>query len=144
MTQEEMLKKIIDAYLTDPISYGSMYILPDGRLLYLGDSGWGHANVSYFINQNGHEIDYKEGTASKLLKSLGWIRLNTKLKFIDFCDTMFTSAQETQLEYAIDYMENDVQVTVKGQSKIYKNVSAEYILSRVKRCYSSGTLYENK
>ena len=144
MTQQEVLQKIIDTYQTDHIGYGSMYILPDGKLLYLGDSGWGHASVSSYINENGYEINYKEGTASNLLKSLGWIRLNTKLRFIDFCDNVFTSAQEPQLEYAIDYMEKDVQVTVKSQSKIYKNVSAEYILSRVKRCYSLGTLYENK
>lgn len=121
-----------------------MYILPDGRLLYLGDSGWGHAEVPNFINQNGYEINYQEGTASKLLKSLGWIRLNTKLKFIDFCDRMFTSEQEKQLKFAVDYMKNDIQVTVKNQSKIYNGVTTEYIISRVKRCYSSGSLYENK
>ena len=144
MTQQEVLQKIIDTYKTDHIGYGSMYILPDGTLLYLGDSGWGHASVSSYINENGYEINYKEGTASNLLRSLGWIRLNTKIRFIDFCDKVFTSQQETQLEYAIDYMENDIQVIVKGQSKVYKDVSAEYIINRVKRCYSSGILYENK
>lgn len=70
MTQQEVLQKIIDTYKTDHIGYGSMYILPDGALLYLGDSGWGHANVSSYINENGYEINYKEGTESSLLKSL--------------------------------------------------------------------------
>ena len=141
---DSVLNSIIEKYSTNSISYGSMYILPDGTLLDLGDSGYGHSDLSAYLNDVGVENDYEQGKASKLLKSLGWIRLNTKLKFIDFPDKMFTSAQEQKLKDAIDYMGNDVQVTVGGQTKIYKDKIPEYILYRVKRSYSSGTLYESK
>lgn len=140
---DSVLNSIIEKYSTNSISYGSMYILPNGTLLDLGDSGYGHSDLSAYLNDVGVENDYEQGKASKLLKSLGWIRLNTKLKFIDFPDKMFTSAQEQKLKDAIDYMGNDVQVTVNGQTKIYKDKIPEYILYRVERCYSSGTLYES-
>lgn len=141
---EDTINSIIETYKTDRIVYGSMYILPDGTLLDLGNSGYGHSDLSRYLNDVGIEIDYELGKASKLLKSLGWIRLNTKLKFIDFPDNVFTSEQEDRLKEAIDYMGNDIQVTAKGQSKVYKDKIPEYILGRVKRLYSSGTLYEER
>lgn len=141
---EDTLNNIIETYKTDRIAYGSMYILPDGTLLDLGNSGYGHSDLSSYLNNIGIEIDYELGKASKLLKSLGWIRLNTKLNFIDFPDNVFTSKQEDKLKEAIDYMGNDIQVTAKGQSKVYNGELPEYIISRVKRLYSSGTLYEER
>lgn len=141
---EDTINSIIETYKTDKITYGSMYILPDGTLLDLGNSGYGHSDLSSYLNNIGIEIDYELGKASKLLKSLGWIRLNTKLNFIDFPDNVFTSKQEDKLKEAIDYMGNDIQVTAKGQSKVYKGELPEYIISRVKRLYSSGTLYEER
>ena len=141
---EDTINNIIETYKTDRIVYGSMYILPDGTLLDLGNSGYGHSDLSSYLNDVGVEIDYELGKASKLLKSLGWIRLNTKMKFIDFPDNVFTSEQEDRLKEAIDYMGNDIQVTAKGQSKVYKDKIPEYILGRVKRLYSSETLYEKR
>lgn len=144
MDKQLAIASIIGYYKTDHITYGSMYILPDGTLLDLGSTGYGHSDLSAYLDELGIEIAYRPGTASKYLRSLNWVRLNTKLKFIDFPDKVFTSKQERKLTEAIDYMQDDIQVTVKGQSKVYKGVTTEYIIDRVKRCYSSGNLYEEK
>lgn len=142
--QKEAISTIISKYKITSIPYGSMYILPNGTMLDLGNSGYGHAMISDYLNECGVEIDYEIGRASKLLKSLGWIRVNTKLRFIDFPNSMFTDAQEEKLKDAIDFMRDDIQVTVLNQSRVYRDVTPEYIIERVKQCYTFGVLREEK
>lgn len=142
--QKEAIDTIISTYKTNHVTYGSMYILPNGIMLDLGNSEYGHAIVSDYLNECGVEIDYEIGRASKLLKSLGWIRINTKLRFIDFTNSMFTDAQEEKLKDAIGFMKTDIEVTVLGNSKVYRNVTPEYIIEWVKQCYTFGVLHEEK
>lgn len=137
------IKTLIASYKTFAITLGSMYILPDGTLLDLGDSGYGHSNVSEYLNELGLEKDYEMGKSSKLLKEMGWIRLNTKLKFIDLSETKPTEAQYEQLLRALDFMKDDIQITSKTGFKIYKNVDSDYILDRIKRYYATGVFYES-
>lgn len=38
----------------------------------------------------------------------------------------------------------DIEVTVLGNSKVYRDVTPEYIVERVKQCYTFGVLHEEK
>lgn len=140
--QEKVIAEVIEKYKCSAIMLGSMYILSDGTLLYLGDTGFGHSELSETLEFLNIEKDFEPGKASKLLRGLGWIRLNTKIKFIEFTDVLPTAKQEVVLLKALEFMHNDVQVYVKDKTKIYKDRLPEDVLKLVKRCYSSGTLYE--
>lgn len=143
-------KELLKDYIKDSFSLGSYYIAEDGTIYDLGNSGYGHAEVSALLDDNGLEVDYKEGTSSKFLKSSGWIRLNTNLNFIELPDTAITTDQEASLLLALDAMHKNfkvgdsIQVLGKDNSVTYKDCASDYILDRIKRYYSSGTLYENK
>ena len=143
MTKEELLQIIINEYKCSGIAYGSMYILPDGVLLDLGDSGYGHSNLSLLLDEYGFEINYEPGKASKLLKYMGWIRLNTKINFIDLSNIKPTNEQYKKLLIALDYMKEYQITTPDKQVKIYKNRVSDDIIKLIKRYYASGVLYEN-
>ena len=143
MHREEFLKIIINDYKCNDIIWGSMYILPDGTLLNLGDSGYGHSDLSTLLNDYNFEVNYQSGKASPLLKSLGWIRLNTKVKFVDLPKIKPTDIQYEKLLLALDYMKSDYQITCPdNQFKIYKDRVSDDVIKLIKRYYSSGILYE--
>ena len=143
MTKEESLEIITNEYKCSGIICGSMYILPDGMFLDLGDSGYGHSNLSSLLDEYGFEINYEPGKTSKLLKSMGWIRLNTKIKFIDLSNIKPTNEQYEKLLIALDYMKEYQITTSDKQVKIYKNRVSDDIIKLIKRYYASGVLYEN-
>lgn len=141
---EDVLSEIIEKYKTTQFHINaSMYILPDGTLLDLGDSGFGHSNLSSYLNDCGIEIDYKECHPSKFLQSLGWIRVNNRYQFITLSNKRPTSNQYEQLIKLFDMYKTDYQVTTAdGQHKVYNNRTSEEVIKLIKRYYTSGTLYE--
>ena len=142
-------KELLKPYITNHFSTGSYYIDENGIIYNLGNSGYGHAEVSELLNDNGLEIDYKIGKSSKFLKSAGWIRLNTNLNFIELPEKRITEEQKNSLLLALDLMLNNVkmdkkvQVTVNDQRTDYEKCLPEYIIKRIERYYTSGTLYES-
>ena len=92
------VEDIIKTFETDSIAYGAMYFLPDGRILDLSVLEYGHSEFMALINS----------TASAL-KEQGWIRLNTKLKYIEKPKEI-TAAQAARLESALAFMGEDVQI----------------------------------
>lgn len=143
-------KELLKPYITNHFSTGSYYIDENGIIYDLGNSGYGHAEVSELLNDNGLEIDYKIGKSSKFLKSAGWIRLNTNLNFIELPEERITEEQKRSLLLALDLMLNNVkmdkkvQVNANNQRAEYENCLPEYIIKRIERYYTSGTLYESK
>lgn len=57
----------------------------------------GHADVSAWLNEKGLEIDYRLGEPSKLLYLKGWLRLNTKVGYIEEPHGVFTERQRERL-----------------------------------------------
>lgn len=142
MTIKDAIDILVKNYKGYTVGYGSVYIMPNGTILNLGDSGYGHGNVSYFLNENGLEIDYQPGKASKRLRNLGWIRVNTKVKFIEMPNFMYNESQEEPLKEAIRLMGNDVQIAINNDRKIYQNVATDYIIDRIKKYYQFGIFFE--
>ena len=68
------LKEITFRYLTDTLPYGALYITDKGRICDLSMLENGHAD---FWAELGIE------NAKEYLESLGWIKANTKLGYID-------------------------------------------------------------
>lgn len=143
MTLKDAIDILVKTYKGNNVGYGSVYIMPDGTFLNLGDSGYGHSNISYFLNENGLEIDYQPSKASKRLRNLGWIRVNTKVKFIEMPNFMYNESQEEPLKEAIRFMGNDVQIAINDDRKIYQNVDTDYIIGRIKKYYQFGRFFES-
>lgn len=143
-------KELLKDYVTTSFGLGSYYIDEDGTIYDLGNSGYGHAQASKLLNDNGLEVDYEPGKASKFLRSNGWIRINTNLNYIELPDKRLTSAQENSILLALDSMHNNfkfgdsIQITGKDTFKVYTNCTSDYLLNRIKRYYTTGKLYESK
>lgn len=141
-------KELLKPYITNHFSTGSYYIDENGTIYDLGNSGYGHAEVSELLNNNGLEIDYKIGKSSRFLKSAGWIRLNTNLNFIELPEKRITEEQKKQLIPALDVMFNnvkmdrEVQIIAGKQKTTYTDCLPKYVIKRIERYYTSGTLYE--
>ncbi|MGN0804162.1 MAG: hypothetical protein ACI4MN_02125 [Candidatus Coproplasma sp.] len=79
-------EKYIKKFLTDTIALGAMYILPDGRMLDLS------------LLENGHSDFFAiTGLSAEDLKKQGWIRLNTKVGYIELPFGQITKEQELAL-----------------------------------------------
>ena len=147
--EDEYKKQIIDGiiakYQTPCFQLNSsMYILPDGTLLNLGDTGYGHSDLSKYLHDCGIEQDYKQGQASNFLFSLGWIRVNNRYKFITLPKVKLTSNQYQKLIELFDMYKTNYQVsTLDNQTKTYNDRTSDEVVGLIKRYYSSGTLYEN-
>jgi hypothetical protein len=99
----EQINAIAERYVVDNFQMGSMFILPDGKLLYI---------------QNGHQSffdEIKDAVAdckapAYTLTKLGWIRLNTQVKYINIKGITATTKQKELIEQAVDFMGCDVQI----------------------------------
>ena len=83
---------------TDEPVFGAMYITPSGTLIDCSAFPNGHADVSAWLNEKGLEIDYRLGEPSKLLYLKGWLRLNTKVGYIEEPHGVLTAQQRERLE----------------------------------------------
>jgi hypothetical protein len=82
---------------------GSMFILPDGKLLYMQN---GHQS---FFDEIKNAVSDCKAPAYTFTK-LGWIRLNTQVKYINIKDITPTSVQKELIKQAVAFMGGDVQI----------------------------------
>ena len=92
------LRELEQKYKTDEPVFGAMYITPFGTLIDCNMFPNGHADVSAWLNEKGLEIDYRLGEPSKLLYLKGWLRLNTKVGYIEEPHGVLTAQQRERLE----------------------------------------------
>lgn len=92
------IDKLITKFKTDEIAYGAMYILPDGRMLDLSLLENGHAEFWEIVNCSAEE-----------LKANGWLRLNTKLKYVEL-PSQPTAQQMMRLKNIFDLYGDNFQI----------------------------------
>ena len=92
------LRELEQKYKTDEPVFGAMYMTPFGTLIDCSMFPNGHADVSAWLNEQGLEIDYRPGEPSKLLYLKGWLRLNTKVGYIEEPHGVLTARQRERLE----------------------------------------------
>ena len=98
LAQDAVLRELEQNYKTDEPVFGAMYITPFGTLIDCSMFPNGHADVSAWLNEKGLEIDYRLGEPSKLLYLKGWLRLNTKVGYIEEPHGVLTAQQRERLE----------------------------------------------
>ena len=87
------LRELEQKYKTDKPVFGAMYITSFGMLIDCSLFPNGHADISAWLHGQGLEIDYRPGEASRLLYERGWLRLNTKVGYVEQSDWEITASQ---------------------------------------------------
>ena len=91
------LRELEQKHKTDEPVFGAMYMTPFGTLIDCSMFPNGHADVSAWLNEQGLEIDYRPGEPSKLLHLKGWLRLNTKVGYVEQSDRAITVHQKLRI-----------------------------------------------
>ena len=91
------LRELEQNYKTDEPVFGAMYMTPPGTLIDCSAFPNGHADVSAWLHEQGLEIDYRLGEPSQLLHLKGWLRLNTKVGYVEQSDRAITVRQRRRI-----------------------------------------------
>jgi hypothetical protein len=94
---------IAEKYVVDSFQMGPMYILPDGKLLYI------HNGHQFFFDEIKNTVSNCTAPAYTLTK-LGWVRLNTQVKYINIKGIATTTKQKTAIEQVVAFLGGDVQI----------------------------------
>lgn len=95
--RDTALRELEQKYKTDEPVFGAMYMTPFGTLIDCSMFPNGHADVSAWLNGQGLEIDYRPGEPSRLLHLKGWLRLNTKVGYVEQPDWAITVRQRRRI-----------------------------------------------
>lgn len=95
--RDAALRELEQKYKTDEPVFGAMYMTPFGTLVDCSLFLNGHADVSAWLHEQGLEIDYRPGEASRLLCERGWLRLNTKVGYVEQSDRAITVHQKLRI-----------------------------------------------
>ena len=95
--RDAALRELEQKYKTDESVFGAMYMTPFGTLIDCSMFPHGHADVSAWLNEQGLEIDYRPGEPSQLLHLKGWLRLNTKVGYVEQSDRAITVHQKLRI-----------------------------------------------
>lgn len=95
--RDAVLRELEQSYKTDEPVFGAMYITPSGTLIDCSIFPSGHADISAWLHEQGLEIDYQPGEPSQLLHLKGWLRLNTKVGYIEEPHGVLTERQRERL-----------------------------------------------
>ena len=95
--RDAALRELEQKYKTDESVFGAMYMTPFGTLIDCSMFPNGHADVSAWLNEQGLEIDYRPGEPSQLLHLKGWLRLNTKVGYVEQSDRAITVHQKLHI-----------------------------------------------
>lgn len=95
--RDAALRELEQKYKTDEPVFGAMYMTPFGTLIDCSMFPNGHADVSAWLNGQGLEIDYRPGEPSQLLHLKGWLRLNTKVGYVEQSDRAITVRQRRRI-----------------------------------------------
>lgn len=102
LAQDAVLRELEQNYKTDEPVFGAMYMTPSGVLIDCSLFPNGHADISAWLNEQGVEIEYRIGEPSRLLYLKGWIRMNTKVGYIEEPHGGFTIQQTKRLNSIFD------------------------------------------
>ena len=95
--RDTALRELEQKYKTDEPVFGAMYMTPFGTLIDCSLFPNGHADASAWLHEQGLEIDYRPGEASRLLYERGWLRLNTKVGYVEQPDWAITVRQRRRI-----------------------------------------------
>ena len=95
--RDAALRELEQKYKTDEPVFGAMYMTPFGTLIDCSMFPNGHADVSAWLHEQGLEIDYQPGEPSQLLHLKGWLRLNTKVGYVEQSDRAITVRQQRRI-----------------------------------------------
>lgn len=95
--RDTALRELEQKYKTDEPVFGAMYMTPFGTLIDCSMFPNGHADVSAWLNGQGLEIDYRPGEPSQLLHQKGWLRLNTKVGYVEQSGRAITVRQQRRI-----------------------------------------------
>lgn len=95
--RDAALRELEQKYKTDESVFGAMYMTPFGTLIDCSAFLNGHADVSAWLHEQGLEIDYRPGEPSQLLHLKGWLRLNTKVGYVEQSDRAITVHQKLRI-----------------------------------------------
>ena len=95
--RDATLRELEQKHKTDEPVFGAMYMTPFGTLIDCSLFPNGHADVSAWLNEQGLEIDYRPGEPSQLLHLKGWLRLNTKVGYVEQSDRAITVHQKLRI-----------------------------------------------
>ena len=95
--RDAALRGLEEKYKPDDPIFGAMYMTPSCTLIDCSMFPNGHADVSAWLHEQGLEIDYQSGEASKLLYLKGWLRLNTKVGYVEQSDRAITVRQRRRI-----------------------------------------------
>lgn len=137
MAAEDYIENIEIEYYSDNVPYGSLYITLEGTFLDLGNTDYGHSEISKMLNAWGIEEDYAPGEASKYLYKLGWIQANslTGTKYIKLTELKPTKEQYSSLLRLLEYMEDNIQVIYKETCTTFTDTPTEEIMKYIRRFY---------
>lgn len=136
---------------------GPSFLLPDGTFIDMNKRTKyrdfaAHANAEEYLQDIGLSTSYIEKSGSPTLQDLGTIRLNTLNynNFIELSDVRPTPAQYRALQIWLDENEQshpkiDI-ITPNFENSVtynYGDYIVDEIISKIKRYYSSGQLYES-
>lgn len=79
----QIIEEIIKQLKTENIPFGAMYILPDGNILDLSTFENGHADLWVYLDERIPSISYSQANIANFLRDLGWIKANTKERYIE-------------------------------------------------------------
>ena len=146
---KDVLQTVVDHFgmVSEPYQ-GPTYILPSGLLLDLSKVDH-HSDVEkYLIDNKLSTNEYVQTAGSKTMFDLGAIRCDTSKYYIALCDKQPTREQYNSLLVWLDYLCKTTSfvevITPDNQHITYnlKEIIPDYVVDRIRRYYSSGTLYE--
>jgi len=129
----EILQNAIDRYCTESIWSGSYYLLPDGTLLYFACQ---HAGFFEDLEAHGIRSAIGDKAIPDYLASLGWIRLNTWVRYIRLNPIPPTETQYAELAALLNFIKNDVSVTFpNGKITAYEQIDTPKVIAEMRKSY---------
>ena len=96
---DENLCTVIDKLTRTYVPFGALYVLPDGRILDLSVLPAGH-----------DEFFEMTGFTAQILSAIGWLRANTKARYVQYPDCLITAKQVIILEEIKKMAGDDLQI----------------------------------
>lgn len=149
-TKKQIDLDIKNAWGEDYPGEGCIFIHPDGSFLNIYPKLDDHEDLCYWLEDEGYDSDYIVEDPAWLTDTFNYIRCRNSvhLCFIALPDSKVTSAQLDSLErwmeekVTSDYIDVVIENTDEQQHYSTEEYFPEDIISKIKRFYASGRLYE--
>ena len=145
---------LCNAQMVNYVPTGSVYIVPDGRFVDLGKSGYRtHGALDLALIDNGYPVDLEEPHYLLPIEFMNCVRVNDGKNFLAevVVDLPVNKISSEQLDSIEKYIENlptpivTVGCTLKDIHQVYdlNEVSAYDIRKKIRNFYLTGTLHED-